>query len=91
MAGDFGEVLGYFNLSIKEHPDPAIGPKKWRFKQDRAKSVPKSDVVHLIMPNRPAASAYDQVLCAEVKVKSTNVSSNPIGSTIADCAKDRTS
>ncbi|PPS29587.1 hypothetical protein BVY11_13615 [Pseudomonas amygdali pv. morsprunorum] len=91
MAGDFGEVLGYFYQSTKEHPDPAIGPKKWRLKQDRTKPAPKSDVVHFIMPNRPAASADDQVLCSEVKVKSTSAASNPIGSAIADCAKDRTS
>lgn len=91
MAGDFGEVLGYFYQSAKEFPGAAIGPKKWRLKQDRTKPAPKSDVVHFIMPKRPAASTDDQVLCAEVKVKSTAASSDPIGSAITDCAKDRTS
>ncbi|VVP12418.1 hypothetical protein PS900_03413 [Pseudomonas fluorescens] len=91
MAGDFGEVLGYFYQSAKEYPVDAIGPKKWRLKQDRTKPAPKSDVIHFIMPQRPAASTADQVLCAEVKVKSTSASSDPIGSAITDCAKDRTS
>lgn len=91
MAGDFGEVLGYFYQSAKQYPGAAIGPKKWRLKQDRTKPAPKSDVVHFIMPQRPAASTDDQVLCAEVKVKSTAASSDPIGSAITDCAKDRTS
>ncbi len=91
MAGDFGEVLGYLYQATMEHPGYAIGPKKWRLKQDRTKPAPKSDVIHFIMPERPAASANDQVLCAEVKVKSTTASSDPIGSAIKDCAKDRTS
>lgn len=91
MAGDFGEVLGYFYQSAKECPGNAIGPKKWRLKQDRTKPAPKSDVVHFIMPQRPVASAADEVLCAEVKVKSTSAASNPIRSAIEDCAKDRVS
>ena len=33
MAGDFGEVLGYFYQSAMEYPGNAIGPKKWRLKQ----------------------------------------------------------
>jgi hypothetical protein len=91
MAGDFGEVLGYFYQSVKELPGTALGPKKWRLKQDRTKPAPKSDVVQFIMPDRPASSAADQVLCSEVKVKSTSAASDPIGSAITDCAKDRTS
>lgn len=91
MAGDFGEVLGYIYQSAMEHPGYAIGPKKWRLKQDRTKPAPKSDVVHFIMPERPAASAADEILCAEVKVKSTKAASNPIRSAIEDCTKDRVS
>lgn len=91
MAGDFGEVLGYLYQSTKEYPNNAIGAKKWRLKQDRTKPAPKSDVVHFIMPQRPIASTADEVLCAEVKVKSTSAASNPIQSAIEDCEKDRTS
>lgn len=91
MAGDFGEILCYFYQSTKELPAFAIGPKKWRLKQDRTKPAPQSDVVHFLMPNRPNSSAQDAVLCAEVKLKSTTGPATPIASAIEDCAKDRTS
>jgi hypothetical protein len=91
MAGDFGEILGYFYQSTKELPKFAIGAKKWRLKQDRTKPAPKSDVVHFLMPDRPYSSAEDAVLCAEVKVKSTAGASTPIASAIEDSAKDQTS
>lgn len=91
MAGDFGEILCYFYQSTKQLPAFAIGAKKWRLKQDRTKPAPKSDVVHFIMPNRPHSSAGDAILCAEVKLKSTNGASAPIANAIEDCEKDRTS
>ena len=91
MSGDFGEVLGYFYQATRELPSEAIGPKKWRLKQDRTKPAPKSDVVHFVMPNRPAASAADTVLCSEVKAKATPGASKPIADAIEDCKKDRLS
>jgi hypothetical protein len=91
MAGDFGEVLGYFYQSAKEHPAEAIGPKKWRLKQDRTKPAPKSDVIHFLMPDHPNASANDVILCSEVKLKSTSAPSNPIATAIKDCETDRVS
>lgn len=91
MAGDFGEILCYLYQSTKELPATAIGVKKWRLKQDRTKPAPKSDVVHFLMPNRPNPSTEDAVLCAEVKLKSTDAKTTPIASAIEDCSKDRTS
>ncbi|MBB1060587.1 Hachiman antiphage defense system protein HamA [Marilutibacter spongiae] len=91
MSGDFGEVLGYFYQAARELPATAIGPKKWRLKQDRTKPAPKSDVVHFVMPNRPHASEADVILCSEVKAKATNGASQPIANAIADCKKDRIS
>lgn len=91
MSGDFGEVLTYFYQTAAELPANALGPKKWRLKQDRTKPAPKSDVVHFVMPSRPHASAEDAVLCAEVKTKATTGSSTPIADAITDCKKDRTS
>jgi hypothetical protein len=91
MAGDFGEILGYFYQSTKALPEFAVGVKKWRLKQDRTKPAPKSDVVHFLMPDRPNSSAEDAVLCAEVKVKSTSGTSTPIASAIEDSVKDQTS
>lgn len=91
MAGDFGEILGYFYQSTKELPEFAVGAKKWRLKQDRTKPAPKSDVVHFLMPNRPHSSVEDAVLCSEVKVKSTAGAAMPITSAIEDSTKDQTS
>lgn len=91
MSGDFGEVLGYFYQSIQALPAAAIGPKKWRLKQDRTKPAPKSDVVHFIMPNRPNSSEQDAILCSEVKAKAVRGDTKPIESAITDCKKDRTS
>lgn len=91
MSGDFGEILGYFYQAACELPENAIGPKKWRLKQDRTKPAPKSDVVHFVMPQRPNPSDADVILCSEVKAKATAGNSQPISSAIADCKKDRTS
>ena len=91
MSGDFGEILIYFYQAAKAHPHNAFGPKKWRLKQDRTKSAPRSDVVHFILPTWPIPSEHDELLCAEVKAKATNGSSSPIEEAIRDCAKDRTS
>lgn len=91
MAGDFGEILIYLYLSAKAHPKTVFGPKKWRLKQDRTKPAPGSDVIQFILPKWPIPSEHDELLCAEVKLKSTNGDSSPIKSAIDGCAKDRTS
>ena len=91
MAGDFGEILTYFYKSAKAHPQVAFGPKKWRLKQDRTKPAPYYDVIQFILPTWPMSSAQDELLCAEVKTKSTNRASSSIQAAMEDCAKDRTS
>lgn len=91
MAGDFGEILVYFYQAAQELPASALGPRKWRLKQDRTKPAPHSDVVHFVLPSWPASSENDLLLCSEVKTKSTDGGSSPIKSAIEDCAKDRTS
>lgn len=91
MAGDFGEILVYFYQGASALPSAALGPMKWRLKQDRTKPAPHSDVVHFVLPSWPKSSEDDVVLCSEVKTKSTAGGSNPIQSAIEDCAKDRTS
>jgi hypothetical protein len=91
MSGDFGEILVYFYQAAKQHPNVAIGPKKWRLKQDRTKPAPYSDVIHFVVPTWPTPSAQDVILCSEVKAKATNGGSSPISAAIKDSAKDRTS
>jgi len=91
MAGDFGEILVFLYQASKEHSATAIGPKKWRLKQDRTKPAPYSDVIHFLLPNWPNSSTDDILLCSEVKTKSTNGDSTPIKSAIEDSGKDRVS
>jgi hypothetical protein len=91
MAGDFGEILTYVYQAAKTHPQVAFGPKKWRLKQDSTKPAPYSDVVHFILPAWPTPTAQDEILCAEVKTKSTKGAFAPIDDAIKDCAKDRIS
>lgn len=91
MAGDFGEIVVYLFHAIREHPAVAIGPKKWRLKQERNKPAPKSDVLHLFVPNWPASSADDRLICSEVKVKSTASPFDPIRSAVDGSLKDRAS
>ena len=90
MSGDFGEIITYLFQAIRHHPQVAFGPKKWRLKQDRTKPAPYSDVVHFVLPQWPTPCEDDQLLCAEVKSKSTSGDSSPIQAAIADSAKDRT-
>jgi len=91
MAGDFGEILIYMYQAARALPNSAFGPKKWRLKQDRTKPAPCSDVVHFILPTWPTPSGQDEVLCAEVKMKSTDNGKSPIEDAIEGCGKDRTS
>ena len=91
MAGDFGEILIFLYQGAKTHPKIAVGPKKWRLKQDRTKAAPRSDVVHFIVPQWPIPSNQDEIHCAEVKLKSTAGAFSPIKAAIEGCDNDRTS
>lgn len=91
MSGDFGEVLAYFMEGTNFEVGQAIGPKKWRLKQDRNQPAPHSDVLHFIIPEWPRFTDSDAVLCSEVKAKSTRSAFQPIGAAIEGAQKDRTS
>lgn len=91
MSGDFGEIIGYIYLASRDGAAVVVGPKKWRLKQDRTKPAPYSDVVQLILPRWPQASAEDCLICAEVKAKATPSSFNPIAQAIEGSRKDSTS
>ncbi|MDX4005598.1 hypothetical protein QYP00_02480 [Pseudomonas aeruginosa] len=66
MAGDFGEVLGYFYQSAMEYPGNAIGPKKWRLKQDRTRyravAVICESFVTAELSNAPTTASDDYTL-----------------------------
>jgi len=91
MAGDFGEILVYFYQAARVYPQVAIGPKKWRLKQDRTKPAPHSDVVQFVLPSWPKAGLHDKLFCSEVKTKSTAGNFAPIAAAIEGSATDRTS
>lgn len=91
MAGDFGEILVYLYHAARKHPMELIGPKKWRLKHDRTKAAPYSDVVHFVVTEWPNPTDQDELLCSEVKTKSTDSPFNPILSAIRDSKTDRTS
>jgi hypothetical protein len=89
MAGDFGEIMMYLYHASRSYPTYTIGPKKWRLKQERTKPAPGSDVLNFVLPTWPQVSSEDQVLCTEVKTKSTNSDFRPISKAISGCEKDR--
>lgn len=91
MSGDFGEIVGYIYLASREQATAAVGPKRWRLKQDRTKSAPGSDIVQLVLPHWPEATADDRLVCGEVKAKATDGNFAPIAKAIAGSQKDSTS
>jgi hypothetical protein len=91
MSGDFGEIVGYMYLASRDPDRPAIGPKRWRLKQDRTKAAPGSDVVQFVLPAWPNAGDQDRVVCAEVKAKATPGPFRPIAKAIEGSQLDSTS
>jgi hypothetical protein len=92
MSGDFGEILAFALLAAHFTGGKAIGPKKWRLKEDPARPAPHTDIVQFVLPHWPAASASDEVLCAEVKTKATAAKRfRPIQEALSGCERDRIS
>lgn len=90
MAGDFSEILTLYFLG-SESSETAKKVKKWRFKEDRKKAAPHSDVVIVGCDDYTNPSADDYVICAEAKSKATiNKSYHPVTNAIAGYQKDRT-
>jgi hypothetical protein len=89
MSGDFGEILAAFYLASQSLPTVTIDPVKWRYKADRRKAAPHSDVVQLLLPSWPEASNEDRIICAEVKAKATRSQFDPIQDAGAGSALDR--
>lgn len=87
MSGDFGEIVTLYFLS-SENADKLTKIKKWRYKQDRKKAAPHSDVVlfHRERDDRPSSNDY--IICAEVKQRATRSDSDPIKSAVEGSNKD---
>lgn len=89
MSGDFGEIVSLFFLS-SERAERTTLVKKWRYKQDRTKAAPHSDVIILHKRHSTRASRSDFVICAEVKQKATpGPRYIPIEAAVASLSDDR--
>jgi hypothetical protein len=89
MSGDFGEIITAFYMAIRSLPAVSIDPVRWRYKADRKKPAPYSDVVQFVLPSWPVSSAEDRILCAEVKAKATSGTFDPIEAAGQGSASDR--
>jgi hypothetical protein len=89
MSGDFGEILTAFFFAARMLPAVSIDPVRWRYKADRKKAAPYSDVVQMVLPAWPESSAQDRIVCAEVKAKATRSSFHPIEAAGIGSASDR--
>jgi len=89
MSGDFGEIITAFYLAARSRPATWIDPVRWRYKADRRKAAPYSDVVQMLLPWWPQSSAEDRIVCAEAKAKATRGPFDPIGAAAVGSAMDR--
>ena len=90
MSGDFGEILSAFYIAARSLPVVTIDPLRWRYKAQRTKAAPGSDIVQLLLPSWPQSSAEDQIICAEVKAKATAGAFDPIQKAGEGSKQDRT-
>jgi len=90
MSGDFGEIITMYFLS-NERPEKTTLLKKWKYKQDRRKAAPHSDIVIFHRENSDSASENDFIICAEAKQKATRSKTYiPISNAIEGYLDDKT-
>jgi hypothetical protein len=89
MSGEFGEMLTLFFLD-SERTEKTVSVRKWRYKQDRKKPAPHSDVIILHRQDVQGLSPDDFVICAEAKQKATKSEFDPITQALEGFLKDRT-
>ena len=89
MSGDFGEIFALFFLG-SQRPEKVALIKNWRYKQDRKKPAPHTDVVLLYREFADKSSKNDFVISAESKQKATKGTFAPIEAAIAGLVRDQT-
>lgn len=89
MSGDFGEIFTLYFLDCQYEENLKL-IKKWRYKQDRKKAAPHSDVILFNIEDLNNPSENDFVICAESKQKATSSLFDPITSAISGYESDRT-
>lgn len=74
MSGDFGEFLSYYLTKdlCADKKSRIAGPKKWRWKQDRNKPAPHTDILLFKIRDRKSKTnnPNDEVIAVESKMKS---------------------
>lgn len=90
MSGDFGEILTAFYFAVQSRPTLTVDPLRWRYKAQRTKAAPGTDVVQLLLPSWPTVTSEDRIICAEVKAKATASTFDPIKMAGEGSRQDRT-
>lgn len=91
MSGDFGEILTLYFLA-SEQPEALEKIKKWRYKVEKNRASPFTDVVILHREFDNNISNNDFVIAAESKAKATrNNATAPLKNAIEGALKDRIS
>lgn len=92
-SGDFGEILTFYLTQQTFASNANVTPMKWRFKDDKTKASPKTDIMLFYVPDINVPSKDDTLYSIEVKA----FASHPYGkkSSISDAVigadNDRTS
>jgi hypothetical protein len=89
MSGDFGEIITLFYLG-SERSESIRKIRKWKYKQDRRKPAPHSDVIILYRESSTSSTDKDFVICAESKMKATASKDRPIKNSIDGYNLDKT-
>ena len=93
ISGDFGEILT-FHIAIAHFASKAnIKVKKWRFKDDKAKASPKTDILLFYKSPEMTFSPDDTMYSIEVKTFASDPynSKSAILNAVKDADVDRTS
>lgn len=91
-SGDFGEILTYYIARQYFASDANVTPMKWRFKDDKKKASPKTDILLFFKPDVDIASPEDTMYSIEVKTQASNpYKTSAIFKAVKDANVDRTS
>lgn len=93
ISGDFGEILTFY-IAIAHFASKAnIRVKKWRFKDDKTKASPKTDILLFYKSPEMSFSPDDTMYSIEVKTMASDPynSKSAILNAVKDADNDRTS
>jgi len=77
MSGDFGEILSYYLAIQIWSPNVNVTPIKWRFKDDKRKASPLTDIILFELADPKNPSVKDKMVTYEVKTRATKLGNMP--------------